>query len=528
MSILERIVEQHRMPVLFIGSGISKRYLHNYPNWEELLALSYRKITNDPYAYQRHIDSLSRKYDDPFDINTNLATIIEDEFNDAFYSHKLKLNIGGKNPKWVTKNISPYRMFLSHHFKKMSIHRNPKLQTEIDAFRQLKNKISAVITTNYDLFLENEIFTDDYQVFCRQHELFSSNSYNIAEIYKIHGSITDANSIVITKKDYDNFNRSRKLFIAKMLTLFAESPIIFLGYSFTDRNIQEIIADFLSCLTPTEMANIEEHFVFVSYKSGVNELKEVKRTITTYEGVQIPITEIETDNFLEIYKTLNKITPGISPSRIRETKKLVKTIVEHNVASEEVNSVIIDIDDLSKIDTTTMPLAIAIGKKDTLFSKLGYGLLATENIFEDILFDNKNLDCTSMCMDRFKSLATTHLMPVFKYVAGCKGEISEDSNLGKYIRAHNSFEKIYTKSVSKTLNNVPLFSSLDELHKEMETTTDFNKKSGILLKNIQQFKLADIKKECQELYKTYNSEDYSTHFKRCVMYIDLMENKESE
>ena len=183
MAILDKIVEQHRMPVLFVGSGISKRYLHNYPNWEELLELSYKKITPDPYAYQRHLDSLSRPFDNSFEINTNLASIIEDEFNDAFYSHKLKLRIGSKDQKWVSRNISPYKMFLSHYFKKFNLHRNPKLHAEIDQFKQLKNKISAVITTNYDTFLEDVIFTEDYEVFCHQHELFSSNSYNIAEIY---------------------------------------------------------------------------------------------------------------------------------------------------------------------------------------------------------------------------------------------------------------------------------------------------------------------------------------------------------
>ncbi len=527
MNVLDRIVEQHRMPVLFIGSGISKRYLHNYPNWGELLELSYRKVSKDPYAFRRHVDALSRQYDNFFDVNIHLASIIENEFNDAFYSHKLNLNIGGKNPKWVNKNISPYKMFLANYFKKMNIHRNPRLLEEIEAFKLLKNKISAVITTNYDLFLENKIFTEDYQVFCHQYELFSSDSYNIAEIYKIHGSALDANSIVITQKDYENFDKSRKLFIAKMLTLFAESPIIFLGYSFTDRNIQTIIADFLSCLTPAEMSNIENHFVFISHKSNINTLKEVKRTVTTYEGVQIPITEIETDNFLLLYKVLNRITAGISPSRIRETKKLVKTIVEHNVASEEVNSVIIDIDDLSKVDTSKMPLAIAIGKKDTLFSKLGYGLLSTENIFEDILFDNKHLNCTSMCLDRFKSLAATNLMPVFKYVAGCESKIPDESKLGKYIKAHDSFDKIFTKNIAKTLKNVPQCTTLDELHAEMESVDDFNKKSGILLKNIELFDIVAVKQECQKLFKTYGF-NYSTHFKRCVMYIDLIENKESE
>ena len=41
-----------------------------------------------------------------------------------------------------------------------------------------------------------------------------------------------------------------------MLTLFSESPIVFLGYSFTDENIRNIVADFLSCLTNEQLDNI--------------------------------------------------------------------------------------------------------------------------------------------------------------------------------------------------------------------------------------------------------------------------------
>lgn len=53
-----------------------------------------------------------------------------------------------------------------------------------------------------------------------------------------------------------------------MLTLFSESPIVFLGYSFTDENIRNIVADFLSCLTNEQLDNIDEHFVFISLKKG--------------------------------------------------------------------------------------------------------------------------------------------------------------------------------------------------------------------------------------------------------------------
>lgn len=524
-NVLESIVNNHRMPVLFIGAGISRRYLHRYPNWEQLLKYSYTKISDDPYDYQGHLDSLSRKYDNQFDINVNLASIIEDEFNKAFYSRKINLNIGGKNPQWVNQHVSPYKMYLAHFFKKMKLHHNTYLKEELNAFRSLKNKISAIITTNYDLFLENEIFSDDYQVFCHQNELFSADSYNIAEIYKIHGCALDANSILITKKDYDNFNNTRKLFIAKMLTLFAESPIIFLGYSFTDKNIQEIIADFLSCLTEKELENIENHFVFISYKKGEMELKEIKRIITTHTGTQIPITEIETDNYLLIYETLNKITPGISPSRIRETKMLVKTIVEQNTANENINSIIIDIDDLSKVDLRKKPLAIAIGKKETLLGKLGYGVFSTTNIVEDILFDNKSFDCNAMCQDRFKSIASNRLIPVFKYVAGCSSYIDPKSKLQKYIDTHDTYEKIVTKNIEKTLKNIPNVTDIQDLHTIIDSAPDFMKKAAILLKNIKFFDISVIKKECQKLFSLYGDNEYSTHFLRCVMYVDLIENK---
>lgn len=53
-----------------------------------------------------------------------------------------------------------------------------------------------------------------------------------------------------------------------MLTLFAESPIVFMGYSFTDENIRNIIVDFLSCLTEKELKNISDHLVFISYKAN--------------------------------------------------------------------------------------------------------------------------------------------------------------------------------------------------------------------------------------------------------------------
>lgn len=264
-NVLDKIVDSKKMPVLFIGSGISKRYLYKYPNWDELLKMSFRKINPDPFQYQKYLDTFLRQGLSDFEINVKMGSIIENEFNTAFFDRKIKIG-NSTNPNWVKKGISPYKMFLSFYFKRLHVNTSPQLQEELVKFKQLKNKISAIITTNYDLLLENVIFPTDYTVFTYQNELFSTDSYNISEIYKIHGSATNADSIIITEADYKNFAKSRKLIIAKMLTLFAESPIIFLGYSFTDEDVQSIIIEFLECLTDKELENINEHFVFISYK----------------------------------------------------------------------------------------------------------------------------------------------------------------------------------------------------------------------------------------------------------------------
>lgn len=43
MNVLERMVKNKRLPVLFIGSGIPKRYLKNFPSWDELLNDHFQK-----------------------------------------------------------------------------------------------------------------------------------------------------------------------------------------------------------------------------------------------------------------------------------------------------------------------------------------------------------------------------------------------------------------------------------------------------------------------------------------------------
>lgn len=127
------------------------------------------------------------------------------------------------------------------------------LKAELEALKRLGPH--AVVTTNYDALLEPQF--PQYEVVVGQ-SVFRQSSLVVGEIFKIHGSITEPDSMVLTKEDYDVFNRDKKYLSAKLLTYFAEHPLLFIGYSATDQNIKNILYDMSRMFTSTSalMPNI--------------------------------------------------------------------------------------------------------------------------------------------------------------------------------------------------------------------------------------------------------------------------------
>ena len=250
---------------------------------------------------------------------------------------------------------------------------------------------------------------------------------------------------------------------------------------------------------------------------------EIERTITTKNGVEIPFVEIQTDNYGAIYDKLSEIVPGISPVKVRETRRVVKTIVNQNIESASAESIIVGIDDLANMDLSGKPLAIAIGYKENILNKYGYGLLEDNQIFEDIIYDNKQLDDEAMCSERYKNIVVSRLMPVFKYVK--KQTIAENSKLWIYIQAHNSIDKIISKNVVKTLKNIPEYTNYADVKEHMMRENTCRRTAMIILKNIELLSVDELRDACKYLACTYPIEYVNeTNSKRCVLCLDFKEN----
>jgi hypothetical protein len=134
---------------------------------------------------------------------------------------------------------------------------------EIEALKNVV--IEGIITTNWDTLLE-QVFPDQFQKYIGQKELLFSTTQEVGEIYKIHGCCTDPDSLVLTDSDYRNFHKNNPYLAAKLLTIFIEHPVIFIGYSMSDENIQEILTS-ITCLSREHLDKLQDRLIFLQRKN---------------------------------------------------------------------------------------------------------------------------------------------------------------------------------------------------------------------------------------------------------------------
>ena len=203
MTIEDVINKFNTTPFLFIGSGMSKRYL-NLPDWKGLLKHFVESISNDEFAYDSY-ENKAKTMECKLGIMPKVAELIQQDFDRKWFSDEQIRTIDKNVIKEIHNGLSPFKAELAEYIKRQSIV-NMNYKEEIDKLSEISEKnIAGVITTNYDLFLENCF--KGFTKYVGQSQLIFSAIQGIAEIYKIHGSVEAPESIVINEKDYMEFER---------------------------------------------------------------------------------------------------------------------------------------------------------------------------------------------------------------------------------------------------------------------------------------------------------------------------------
>ena len=166
------------------------------------------------------------------------------------------------------------------------------------AIARLHTRFSAIVTTNYDQLLE-EAFRREVNTECAPVIKDIDLPYvgNRPILIKMHGCISDPDSIVITEDDYmyKSFFVRRRLIASKLLGYLADQVVLFLGYSLEDSTFRNLFHDVAHSLgrhqvvayaiqrSPTELerAYWEQHGVKILDCDALSFLQQVETELAS-------------------------------------------------------------------------------------------------------------------------------------------------------------------------------------------------------------------------------------------------------
>jgi len=495
---LNALLKGTKLPVLFVGSGLSRRYLDT-PDWEGLLKSVYAVIGKSEMDYKALKSKIKNTPEnrDKSDgqLNALIASALEEEFNEVYFNSDLLQ----KSPEWMENETSPFKNCIANLVSTKEI-KHEKI-VEIEELQKLRGKISAIVTTNYDSLLENIFGFHKESVFIGQSQMFSPTSVEIEELYKIHGCVTQPNKIVITSQDYERYKDFAKLFSAKLLTLISENPVIFIGYQIGDPNVQQTLVDLVSCLSEEQIENLQNHFYIVEYSPNEQNLIENKFYFQakSYEGKEItfPISVLSTDNYLELYKKLGTLTPAMNLNIVKQVKRLVKDIVVESTSTVPTDNAIITVllEDISQLDSLSkdQKLAIAIGNVSDI-KDYGYGLKPLFEVFEDILLDNKNIDAEKILRGTYENhyLKIKQNLPIYKYVSKASLEsLQECERVQNYINNHDSLNSYLNTHLIREVERAPEGDKLSDITEYYNYST--RRRYLWIFKNVERLDIKELK-----------------------------------
>lgn len=125
--------------------------------------------------------------------------------------------------------------------------------------------ISSIWTTNYDELLETA-FEKEFKIADVKYtnsQLLTTKPKRDIVIYKMHGDVNHPNSAILTKEQYEQYHQTHEPFINALTGELTTKTFLFLGFSFTDPNLDYI----LSRLNYRFREEQRQHYCFVKKPS---------------------------------------------------------------------------------------------------------------------------------------------------------------------------------------------------------------------------------------------------------------------
>lgn len=398
---IDAFIQQYKNhPILFVGAGVSLRYIKNSYNWHDLLkVVSFELKNNEEYFLD--LISQCRKNEKPD--YAKIASILESEFTSV-----LQQDRNGKfkdtNDRFyeLTKsgvNTTRFKIYISMILNNIEI--KEEMSLELAELKKIGKNIGSIVTTNYDTFIEN--FLDFSPLI--GNDILLSNPYGA--VYKIHGCITSPDKIIITSEDYDHFHKKYELIRAQLLSLFIHNPIVFFGYSVSDENIKNLLKTIFTYVdSDSEQANkIKNNFLLVERDQESESVEITDHDIDIQDFATIRINKIKTNNFTAVYSALSNLSLPISAMDIKKVQNIVKEIYSGGDGQIKV-MITEDLEELKNSDKI-----LAIGSSKSIQYQYMTAIETINNYFK--ILDEENFQLLEL-IDKIR-IQSNQYFPIFAF-----------------------------------------------------------------------------------------------------------------
>ncbi|MGB4659902.1 MAG: SIR2 family protein [Mobilitalea sp.] len=452
MNIDDIVTGFNTTPFIFAGSGLTRRYL-DLPDWEGLLNIFAKKIRDDDFVYRSYVNK-AESMENNEGVMPKVAELIQKDFDEKWFSDATIRSLNSNYLEMVKNGVSPFKAEIAMFIKSSNII-NQSYVKEVEELSQISKKsISGIITTNYDMFFEG--ICDGYTKYIGQEELIFSAIQGIAEIYKIHGSVEKPDSIIINEKDYHQFNEKSSYLAAKLMTIFMEYPIMFIGYSISDSNIQKILKAIVGCLDENKLRKLSDRFIFVEYEKDFSGVEITPYTIMI-DDKPLEMKKIKLSDFSLIYKSLASKKAKLPAKILRRFKEELYNFTITNVPTANLR--VAALDD-SRVDDDELVMAIG---KVTDFGLKGLKGLESNEWYRSILLDDLEFSADELLEFAFPVLNNQNSakLPLNKYLKMANKEFPEC----RATASQNQFDALISNTIKKNRKPLGDYKSVDEIWK---------------------------------------------------------------
>jgi len=158
-------------------------------------------------------------------------------------------------------------------------------------------------TTNYDKLIEKALIeqgkTPDIKK--AQSDLTVNLPKRDAIIYKMHGDIETVSETVLTKHEYEDYNKKRELFSNAFKSDYVSRTFLFIGFSFTDPNLDYLI----SRIRTTLGQNIKPDYYFIKKETDIRSQRRQELRVNSLK--KYGLNPLFVDDYAELAVVLKEV-----------------------------------------------------------------------------------------------------------------------------------------------------------------------------------------------------------------------------